>query len=734
LLIKLITAFILTTNLVFGNLINNYATNSLINNNSQIISNNMLLNVNNDANLNGANVKANDSLKLDVGNNLNLVSLRDEYSFNNKGSNVSLGGGSGSFNAGMSNSNGTTTNKQTVLSSIIASKVDVNVKNNTYLKASLLASGEYDSNKNFIDNKTLNFNTNTLNFENSSNNSYSSNRSLGANVGYSSNNKQISSVGYQASNSLNVNSSKTLATLGQGNINIKDIENSSELTRLNTNTLNINKDLYSSSTGTKVDATLDTRLLTEDGRKSIAEDIERTKRLGQAIGDVVSSDALKTKDTFDHISDVQKDLDVQKALALNDKGKTIDILENQENYSQEQIDSAVNDYAQMYAKIYKVNIEDAKMAMLQGKYGSTYTNADNTSSNIYLDKDLNQNALKSASTMGHEVAHVRQNQGQTYLRENKDLQEEYSGLFEKYSSSGLEFSSYTYNNVKLNNNILNPFTPQQEVVLNQNSVVYKKDKSNANMNIGRMDDKLNVEKIKGEDKKYKVVGGELDGTKDVFDENNRLIANTITEYSGFNQENKPVIGAILDMNDTKGKEFLDGLDEKSTNIKGIYTYFQNATSEKENDYKTQGARNDEEKKSGVYHNRLSPIDGTLFAPKDLLVPTVATARDIGNIGAGFMAGKMISTVSSRSVGTGIIASTTELPWIATRLGFDGYNLYSNFKFKYDDYKLDIHLEISEPPVSTRAQKVGFDVGNPKFKIENTYLYKKYEELKLKYSK
>jgi len=54
-------------------------TNSLINNNSQVIANNIYLNVNNDANFLGVNVKANDSLKLDVGNNLNLVSLKDEY-------------------------------------------------------------------------------------------------------------------------------------------------------------------------------------------------------------------------------------------------------------------------------------------------------------------------------------------------------------------------------------------------------------------------------------------------------------------------------------------------------------------------------------------------------------------------------------------------------------------------------------------------------------------------------
>lgn len=51
----------------------------------------------------------------------------------------------------------------------------------------------------------------------------------------------ISSVGYNSSTGLDVNTSKTLATLGQGNITIKDKENSDEIERLNTDTSNINK-------------------------------------------------------------------------------------------------------------------------------------------------------------------------------------------------------------------------------------------------------------------------------------------------------------------------------------------------------------------------------------------------------------------------------------------------------------------------------------------------------------
>ena len=188
-------------------------------------------------------------------------------------------------------------------------------------------------------------------------------------------------------------------------------------------------------------------------------------------------------------------LDIQKALSLKNDGKTVDIIENQSNYSQTQIDKAINDYAQIYATTYGVNIDIVKMAILN-KYGTTYTNEDNTSSNVYLDKILNQNALQIANTMGHEVAHVRQNQGQTYLRETTQLQEEYSNIFGNYSSSGLDFSSYVYNNVQLNSNPTSnlKLTNQDVNTLKTNTSLYLQDLNKANSGDGRIDDrKLSIE-------------------------------------------------------------------------------------------------------------------------------------------------------------------------------------------------------------------------------------------------
>ncbi|MDN5100120.1 hypothetical protein O8C83_04750 [Aliarcobacter butzleri] len=172
--------------------------------------------------------------------------------------------------------------------------------------------------------------TNTLTFGNSSNSSYSSNKSLGANVNYNLENKKvenaqekpqqkgISSVGYQAENSLSANASKTLATLGQGNVTVKDVENSDELDRLNRDTTAVNKELYSSSTGTKVDATLDTRLLTKDGQEQIKKEYEQladnVDTLNRYLKDNLGNNKL-TEDKKIAIQNDIKDLGKEEALA-----------------------------------------------------------------------------------------------------------------------------------------------------------------------------------------------------------------------------------------------------------------------------------------------------------------------------------------------------------------------------------------------------------------------------------
>ena len=510
-----------TISLGFGK--QNNESDSLKHNNSQLKAKNITIEAKNDAIFEGANIDANEALVVNVGNDLVLKSQRNQSSSNSKGFNVSasMSLGASSSDAGQDASGnstvasrttanqqvgartgngevsggnasycvnqGRTKTKQTVLSTLTGNTVDINVGNNTHIKGSLIAAGLFDKNNTFADNENLNLNTKTLSYENSSNTTFNSGQGVTVGAG-------DSTVSLKLNNELGFSKTKSLATLGKGNIQISDKENSDDLSALNTDTSKLVKDLYKSSTGVKVDATLDTRILSEEGRASIQEDFERSSRLLQAIGDVATKDSIILGDTFDHILDVQKDLDVQKELSLKDNGKLIAILDdkNRDKYTQKERDSAINEYAQIYAKHYEISIENAKSAIISDKYGAVYATQDNSSSKIFIDDVKNKGALDTANVMGHEIAHVRINQGQTRERTG-DLAEEYGDTFGKYSSEGMEFSSETYNNVNLNTNPSSkPIirTTQAVDTLVDNTKDYFNDKAKADVSNGKMDDSV----------------------------------------------------------------------------------------------------------------------------------------------------------------------------------------------------------------------------------------------------
>ena len=283
---------------------------SLTNNNSHLYSaKDMNINTANDATIKGANLRADERLNLKVGNNLNLESVRDKYAYNERGYSVGVGIGfssdkspnssfanpsstkATSTNANFSRSSSNTITKQTVLSSITANELNVEVGKNTHLKGSLLAAGEYDKDNTFIDNHNLNLKTNTLSYENLSNTSYNkgSSLSIGANyqVGKKDDSKAsqsdqgksgssysgLKSINYSNQRNLSYSLSKNLATLGSGNIEIADKDNSDDLTRLNRDTTKLTKDLVNTSISSNVDGSMDLRVLTKSGQKEIAKEI-----------------------------------------------------------------------------------------------------------------------------------------------------------------------------------------------------------------------------------------------------------------------------------------------------------------------------------------------------------------------------------------------------------------------------------------------------------------------------
>ena len=337
---------------------------SLTNNNSHLYSvKDMNINTANDATIKGANLRADERLNLKVGNNLSLESTRDikDASSKSKGINlsVSYSGATNAKNfasgdrslssvgASISKSSSNTKIKQTNLSSITANELNVEVGKNTHLKGSLLAAGEYDKDNTFIDNHNLNLKTNTLSYENLSNTSYNKGSSLSIGANYSvgkkddskanQNGQDKSGSSYSGLKSIDLSNhrnlsytlSKNLATLGSGNIEIADKDNSDDLTRLNRDTTKLTKDLVNTNISSNVDGSIDARVLTKSGQKEIVKEVKQIKDGAiRLIFNMVYKDEIR-----------------EAKQSLNKIAKKLEALKESDIIKYNEVVSALNEYA-----------------------------------------------------------------------------------------------------------------------------------------------------------------------------------------------------------------------------------------------------------------------------------------------------------------------------------------------------------------------------------------------------
>ena len=248
--------------------------------------------------------------------------------------------------------------------------------------------------------------------------------------------------------------------MGEGNVTIADDQASGEdsTERLNRDTDNTTKELYSIDRQQgNVDLTIDTRLLTEDGRNQIKEDIKRTELLIEAVGDAATKDSVQLGDLRQHIQDLQKELDVQEAMARKDGGIHAQAF-NDPKATPEQKQEALNTYAETYADIFDIDIEAARIIAVDtiNQQGQTvaglHYNQDG-SSVILINDNAQDNGLTYANTIGHEVTHAQILQGGTRDRNadnpSTDLNESYSLLRGDYAEElyGFSFSKNDLGNL-----------------------------------------------------------------------------------------------------------------------------------------------------------------------------------------------------------------------------------------------------------------------------------------------
>ena len=181
-------------------------------------------------------------------------------------------------------------------------------------------------------------------------------------------------------------------------------------------------------------------------------------------------------------------------------------------------------------------------------------------------------------------------------------------------------------------------------------------------------DGRHVRVTRNEDGSYKVVeGGIVDGDLNIYDvtdgwDNRVSIGEALTQFSFFDDNEKPSVGSVIDLNDQSGQEFWDNFNTWAP-IMPLPYYAYHARNGQKYDFKSQGEPYpvaDKDNKEQInannkYHNRGMKfnVDGKEF---------IASARDIGNYAAGYVAG------------------LSGLSWQEARCGFDLYESYKRGRF------------------------------------------------------
>jgi hypothetical protein len=187
---------------------------------------------------------------------------------------------------------------------------------------------------------------------------------------------------------------------------------------------------------------------------------------------------------------------------------------------------------------------------------------------------------------------------------------------------------------------------------------------------------------------YTVVGGKADGDRNIYIVNNskekkrtgKVIGKSLTEYSFLDDNGNAVQGAVINPKDQSGTSFLN--NEIIGGDLSLAGYMANATGGKTYDFKTRGIK---ERPKGMSPDQFAyrgmPFEDVKhFGNQNGKTTTFASARDFGNVAAGFMAGN------------------NGLPWKMARLGFDALESYQHGGFS------------SEGQPTQRAERLGHGIG------------------------
>lgn len=207
--------------------------------------------------------------------------------------------------------------------------------------------------------------------------------------------------------------------------------------------------------------------------------------------------------------------------------------------------------------------------------------------------------------------------------------------------------------------------------------------------------------ILNKDGTFKVVKAKKDGDKNVYlvkdensqhDANSRVIGSTVTD-GAFVDDNNNTVKATINLSDKSGVEFLNKKIIGNKDL-GLFSYMMNATGGEKYDFKKKGLA-DQPKGTDmlVYEARGMSGDGITGMSNNSGVPLILTARDVGNIAAGYVAGENGFT------------------WGQSRVALDGLETAQQVKQGHWAWT-------KEESATQGAQRVGFDFGTQVYNREH----------------
>ena len=212
----------------------------------------------------------------------------------------------------------------------------------------------------------------------------------------------LKSINYSNHRNLSYTLSKNMATLGSGNIEIADKENSDDLTRLNRDTTKLTKDLVNTSISSNVDGSMDLRVLTKSGQKDIEDEFNTATAITKALNAIIETGE------FNFNSEVKENVAQYEAGKLLGKELAQKLIDD--SVTIEEKEALGNKFIELFASKAGLDLNGISLRIIddefaKGKDDEKFLGHFNSGS-IILNLAHIKNVDQFVSTLGHELKHA----------------------------------------------------------------------------------------------------------------------------------------------------------------------------------------------------------------------------------------------------------------------------------------------------------------------------------------